>query len=461
MLICMATNSLFANNVTISDVALTNDSTITFKVSWDNSWRTNTAPNNHDAVWLFVKKRDCASLQWSHVNLKPTAASHNAVSPLEVYMDGRDGNVAGKGVFVRRAAAGSGNIAPTLVTLSFAGIGTGEYDFKVFGIEMVQIPQASFQLGDGVSAFTFRQGSAASAAPTNPFTVVSEAAITYGSGATNIHAITNSSYYPSSLPAAFPKGFKEIYCMKYEISQGQYVDFVNTLLSDQAAARQIVSAASRLNISGTWPVLVTTMPHRAMINLSWADLQAYLDWSALRPMTELEYEKICRGPVNAVQNEYPWGTSIITQAATLVNDGTATESVSDAITAGGGIANFGTAGVPGVMRVGFAAKPGTNRLTAGATYYGVMDMAGNAWEMVVHTTSTAGVAFTGNLGDGELALTPSPGVHNVAGWPANTGKGLRGGAFDTVNTTLRVSDRSSINVTSADRTINVGGRGVR
>ena len=459
--LCVSSFALFANNVAISDVSLTNDSTLTFKVRWDNSWRTTSAPNNHDAVWLFVKKRDCASLQWSHVNLKPTVASHSTADPLEIYIDGRDGVQNAKGVFVRRAAVGNGSIASTTVTLTMSGVGNGTYDFKVFGIEMVQIPQGGFQVGDGASAYTLRVGNGSNTVPTTPYNVTSEAAITYGTGAANIHSITNTSYYPQTMPANYPKGFKEIYCMKYEISQGQYVDFVYTLLSDQGTARQIISSASRLEITGTWPVLVASKPHRAMGNLSWADMLAYLDWSALRPMSEMEFEKICRGPVNAVQNEYPWGTSIITQGTTLATDGTASETVTNAITAGGGIANYGTGGVSGVLRVGFAAKPATNRLTSGASYYGVMEMAGNVWEMVVSNIESAGVAFTGALGDGEVALTPTPGVHNVIGWPANTGKGLRGGAFDSDANALRISDRSAITTIAAGRVINVGGRGVR
>ena len=42
--------------------------------------------------------------------------------------------------------------------------------------------------------------------------------------------------------------------------------------------------------------------------LSWMDLAAYLDWAALRPMTELEFEKICRGPNPPIAGEYVWGT---------------------------------------------------------------------------------------------------------------------------------------------------------
>lgn len=453
----------FSNNLIISGITLTNDSTITFEVSWENSWRTANAPNNHDAVWLFVKKRDCASLQWSHVNLSPTVANHSTNSPLEIYIDGRDGASAAKGVFVRRSAVGAGNVSGVSVSLRMQGVANGEYDFKVFGIEMVQIPQGAFQLGDGVSTGTFR-----TASTMIPFEITSEAGLTTGATLNRLYATAT---VPQNLPAGYPKGFREIYCMKYEISQGQYVDFVNTLLSDQAAARQIIVNVSRVTITGTWPVLVAAVPHRAMTHLAWPDFLSYLDWSALRPMTELEYEKIARGPLSPVAGEFSWGTNLITDANTLVSDGTATENSSSAITAGSGLANYGNTNVLGPIRCGFAAKPGTNRLQAGAGYYGVMELSGNVWEWVITTGNASGVAFGGNLGNGEISLSPTPGFADVTSWPSPqaaisggataVGAGIRGGSWQTPAANLRISDRANASYSTNSRNVTVGGRGVR
>ena len=102
--------SIMANNVQISSVTLTNDSTITFNISWENSWRVSVAPNNHDAVWIFIKRKDCASGQWSHVELSSTVTDHTTASPLEVYIDGRDAGLNALGLFLRRNADGTGNI---------------------------------------------------------------------------------------------------------------------------------------------------------------------------------------------------------------------------------------------------------------------------------------------------------------------------------------------------------------
>ena len=40
-----------------------------------------------------------------------------------------------------------------------------------------------------------------------------------------------------------------------------------------------------------------------------ADMLAYLDWSGLRPMSELEYEKACRTPSRVIPGEYAWNTT--------------------------------------------------------------------------------------------------------------------------------------------------------
>lgn len=456
---------LFGNNVQISNVSLTNDSTITFNISWENSWRVSVAPNNHDAVWLFLKRRDCASGQWSHVELSSTIANHSAASPLEIYIDGKDASGT-KGLFVRRSADGTGNITNTVVSLRMTALPVGQYDFRVFGIEMVQIPQDSFLLGDGnISTGSFKDGNSS-----NPYYVTSEDPIAVSSAAGNIYT-TSTSYRPVSMPATYPKGYAEVYCMKHEISQAQYVDFVNLLTSDQAASRQITGTANRLNITGTWPILIANAPHRPMNFLGWSDFLAYLDWSALRPMTDLEYEKICRGPVTPVAGEFAWGTSLITDANTLANDGTANEQSSNPITAGGGIANYNNNTILGPIRCGFAAKAATSRLTAGSTYYGVMEMSGNLWELVVTSRIAAAVTYTGNVGDGTVTVSPGAGFANQPSWPSASasvassssavGKGQRGGSWNEGTANLRISDRALIYSADGRRFNEYGGRGLR
>ncbi|MEZ4806293.1 MAG: hypothetical protein R2815_02305 [Flavobacteriales bacterium] len=82
------------------------------------------------------------------------------------------------------------------------------------------------------------------------------------------------------------------------------------------------------------------------------------------------------------------------------------------------------------MRVGiFAAHPSsTGRMTAGAGYFGAMELSGNVFEGVVSLATAAGRAFTGVHGNGEIATSGSA---NVSNWPTSTGAGWRGGSFYT------------------------------
>ncbi len=432
-----------ANNVQITNVSITG-TTLDFEVSWENSWRVNsTAPFNYDAVWVFVKFRDCAQLQWEHALID----SAGAASPLRA-----DTVNDAMGILVYRSADGVGNVGATDVSARLSNLPSGNLEFKVFGVEMVYVPQGSFILGDGLSAQTFRRGSVTA----TPYQVTSENAITFASSGGNLYATGNIS--TGTLPAAFPKGYDDFYCMKYEISQQQYAEFLNTLSSAQAASRYLVTTAGRYTLTGAWPVITTTAGNRAMNYMNYSDFYAYLDWSGLRPMTELEYEKACRGPAVQVPGEYAWGTTLITDANTPTNDGTATESVSNAIPAGSGIANYNNNFVIGVLRCGFNGSGASNRLTLGATYYGICEMSGNVRERLVYAGTNAGRVFVPNHGDGYLDPV---GTFTVAGWPANAGTGTRGGSYIDVAARLSISDRNIAVFNNNTRYAYMGGRGVR
>jgi formylglycine-generating enzyme required for sulfatase activity len=123
--------------------------------------------------------------------------------------------------------------------------------------------------------------------------------------------------------------------------------------------------------------------------LSWADLAAYLDWSCLRPMTELEFEKICRGTMARVAGEYPWGTtdlngyfstSIVAGTGFRANENIATIVNGRCMFSGQNVVATSTYGP---ARVGMFATSSSGRSSSGAAYYGVMDMSGNVWERKV------------------------------------------------------------------------------
>ena len=87
-----------------------------------------------------------------------------------------------------------------------------------------------------------------------------------------------------SLSASFPKGYAAFYGMKYEITQGQYADFLNTLSSGNAATRWYGSAvpASRYAITNVSGVYMSSLQYVACNFMNWSDVAVYLDWAGLR-----------------------------------------------------------------------------------------------------------------------------------------------------------------------------------
>ncbi|MEC4004734.1 SUMF1/EgtB/PvdO family nonheme iron enzyme [Flavobacterium sp. SUN052] len=461
-----------ANNVQITGTSVSG-SNITFNISWDNSWNASVAPNNWDAVWVFIKYQDCNTRLWAHAGLSTLASDHSTASPLQV-----DPVADGRGVFIRRSAVGGGSVASTSVTLKMT-IPAGTFNYKVFGIEMVNVPQNNFQIGDGTSASTFNSINITAATQSAGLT-----SATLGGAATNV-------------PATFPMGYNAFYCMKYEISQLQYVEYLNSLTYDQQAAHV---ANDPISAIGTY-AMFTGFNYRngiristpgnngaipavyacdatagvennsddgqgiAMNNLSWSDVAAYLDWAALRPMTEMEFEKVCRGTVNRVADEYPWGTiemnAIYSQLGGLINDYLANETWTPA-TNGTCAAGIGSgSGIYGPVKVGAFATGTSGRASAGASYYGAMELGGNVAERFITTSNASGTAFNGTLGDGTITAS---GMANQATWPDPTtavGVGFRGGDYVNVVARVKTSDRASITTVSAVRQYNFGGRGAR
>lgn len=387
----------------------------------------------------------------------------------------------GLGVFIHRSTAGSGDNQFNNVELRWNYAANGVIDdqvveVKVFASEMVYIPQSSFFVGSGGVPGTSNSNEYASltngswtSGNSIPFQINSESALTIGTGVGNLWATTGSPYITSAtLSASFPKGYQAFYCMKYEISQGQYRDFLNTLTraqqnlrfssttvgnyfgenpsittptnrngirlrsanSDQISPGVFVCDLTKASSGSTDVNLVDDGESIACNFLTWMDGAAYLDWAGLRPMTELEFEKATRGNQTPIPAEFAWGDADgfvnANPSALLLNVNTPTEQVLSQ----GSSPNFYNVlyqGNPSTsssnydhpLRVGiFSDEVNLRRQRAGASFYGLMEMSGNLREHVVNLADNAGLSFSGIHGNGMLLAN---GNADVDYWPGING----------------------------------------
>ena len=458
-------STLYANNVAVANVTITGQSTsaetckVQFDISWDNSWRNSV---NYDAVWVFIKYSTDSGSTWAHATLKtsgtnPAGFSQGTGTGLDLVVPSDK-----KGAFLQRTSNSSGSVDTDDIQFvwDWGTDGLSASDtarVKLFAFEMVYIPEGAFYAGSG-------------GAGANEFT---------STQITTADASASGGYPTGQTPpnASWPNGYSAFYLTKYELSQGIYVDFFNTLTSDQKTERDLTGnhatyggknsddAASRNTISWTsGDASAGTNQYVACNYIAWADLIAFADWAGLRPMTELEFEKAGRGTASVVADEYAWGSTTIKDSTTsgesLTDEGLINETGSDT---GNGLCNYDsdTSDDPdGPMRAGFAATSSTTRSRAGAGYYGNMELSGNLWERCVTISHATGRAFTGLHGNGAL---DSSGDADVANWPSTgaTGSGSRGGSWQDAATRVRTSDRDSASSVSADRGNTYGARCAR
>ncbi len=506
-----------ANNIQVTNPTLTGNTgtsvTIQFDLTWANSWRGG-GVNNWDAAWVFAKYRTIGGL-WVHVPLELNGYSNSGPTGSTAAVGLRTPGIPYDpvtnpvvGAFLYRAAAGSGTFSAIGQQLpwNYAAMGISFNDItqvQVFAIEMVYVPGGAFYVGSSGTENNSLTDGGWTSGPSIPFQFLTEGAVTFGPGLGNLSNV-GSSGVPVIIASAFPKGFNSFYGMKYEISQQGYVDFLNTLTYAQQTGRtenppnsaagtpglQFSGNGQRNGIDIQTPGISSTTPAVFACNLdgdavygeavdgkdiacnylSWGDVCAYLDWSGLRPMTELEFEKSCRGPLPPLANEFPWGTaSIATALYTLSNSGANNEGIATNYSTTAGNATYavtwGSQPGTGPVRAGIFAAHASNtgRVSAGAGYCGAMDLAGNNWEQVITIANPEGRAFTGTHGNGTLTTS---GAADQSTWPnVTTGLGstIRGGAWAelTGGNYLRTSQRLTTPSSQDNRFDQVGGRGVR
>ena len=491
-----------ANNISVSSVSLTARNKtadyvqVQFNLSWQNSFRVNTGPSNWDAAWVFIKFKVGVNGEWKHASVS-TTGGHSIPSGATASQADT------KGLFIYRDANGTGNLSLTGVQLRWNygtdGVGDEEKIYvKVFAVEMVLVPQGDFQVGSGgQNTGEFRRANDVSSSSTaTTFTITSSAPTFQGNNSSSSAANLSTRLgagndlstgtTTATLGAGYPTGYAAFYCMKYEISQGQYRDFLNTLTYTQQVTRTanapnsavrtgalISSGTARNGIEIKTTGTSSTIPAVYGCNLSnnntfdeaadgewiacnylsWGDIAAYLDWAALRPMTELEYEKACRGNLPPVVNEYAWGTASATSLSQLLNTSQTNEASN---TSGANLVSNNV--LSGPVKVGIFATGSSTRIQAGSGYYGIMELSGNVWEQTVPISTANARSFSNVMGDGTLA---TDGNAVVTTWPVSSDVGIRGGSYTSAGALNYVSDRTSISAGVTARNNNVGGRGVR
>ena len=339
---------------------------ITFDVSWSNSWHHGVF---HDAAWVFFKARADDKSAWQHVQLaadkvlNPTGyGQKKGGTPLEFLVpDGEDGFT---GLFVRRSADGCGGVAARKVTAVLelnTEHRTLNTQIRGFGVEMVYVPEGPFFVGLGAeepfpgggygfggmeqnwlyqytrrdgrdfdASFNYSRVGSVNAwvirAPDNrlPAYLVNGAGpIPTGRQKGSLWAVDIKPEDGGKIPAAFPNGYAAFYSMKYPwITQGQYADFLNTLTAAQAKpcywteghGMAVSGGGSAVKHLGKAPdrTYAATEPDGMCPWISWKDALTYAAWAGLRPMTELEFEKVVRGPESAAPNDATpsyWGVN--------------------------------------------------------------------------------------------------------------------------------------------------------
>jgi formylglycine-generating enzyme required for sulfatase activity len=474
-------NNLAIDNVRIIDQDETNDTiVIEFDIQWDNAWKDST---NNDAAWVWFKYNtdspNSTTTDYNHVTLNasgtnPTgfsdgtkqAASAFVAMDLIVPKDK-------KGLFIQPKSLDTGSVdfhdVQVVWDYGEDGVTDSEADntiteVHVMGLEMTYIPEGGFYAG-GFGGGTYGDlewGSLSS----SPGYIGSEAALEFSNdeyeawyynttpGDSNDDA--NGTIFTVS--ENFPKGFNAFYMMKYELSQGMWRDFFNLL---SRGAQNIHSDSSLTGNDKNDYIMVSegqpTVSYRqtikppleatasnakyivgcdldddnvvnesddgewlAMNHIHWPDAAAFLDWSALRPMTELEYVKAAQGPIYPISSAYaPCNdTNTPYDVDAISNNGTNSE-VRDSYSSGCS-ANLNWDGeVTGPMRNGFAATSSTvGRIVTGAGYYGNMELLGNVYEFAVTLGNSHGRGFAGTHGDGQLTTNSiNEGSATNPDWP--------------------------------------------
>ena len=430
ILICLAgIVPLSASNLIIEHVRAVNRTdvlatplSVICDISWENSWHHD---KNHDAVWIFIKFsgpwNSHAKLMQSGHRVLQNRSGDVSTPSIEVSKDGL-------GFFIYPKNHYRGKVDYKLqILLDTAGIkinGNRLKGLSVHGIEMVYIPEGPFTIGSpdeaAISRAAFYKSDEAGK-PNGLLKIQSEKAIPVGARHNALYYWSKNPLYNGDqlgpIPASFPKGYEAFYLMKYELTQGQYAAFLNQIPTGWTYQLSPIGGKDYYKKRGGIHLIegkyVADNPHRPMNFISFTDGLAYTDWAALRPITELEYEKAARGPSEPIPAEFVWGTNTYEELERYVG---ADAEIS--------------------LTNGYQESDlqDDTRAILGASYYWVMDLSGSLWEKVITVGNPIGRSFSGSHGDGKLAF----GAATNEDWPKSDdevgGFGYRGGGYYEIGT---------------------------
>lgn len=452
LIICCSMPAVFANNISVTNVSLSgqNKSThtviINFDVAWENSWRTSTNESNYDGAWVFIKFRKNGTSDWRHCHINPSGFIANPSATMLVPP------ADSMGAFIYHATDFIGNVNYTgnHLVWNYAADGVADnntVEINVFAVEMVYVPTGDYYLGSGgTETNCFRKGN--TTVPGEPYQVTNAGVISIGNTGNDLNF--TGAVVGTVIPGTFPNAYNAFWIMKYECSQQQYADFLNHIELAQATALK----TSGTNIFGNsiWPGFQPAVADRAYNYTSISENNALADWAGLRPLSEMEFEKACRGiNIAPVANEYAWGNTNIIQLTTVINGDQPDESVGLPSNANAVYCNSnGACPITRPVRVGLFARPASSgvstRERSGATYYGVMNMSDNLYEFTINCGSNQGQSVNAAVhGNGYLQAS---GFTDISSWQPSAAFGVRGGRFSGDAGSLgelRVSERGNAN----------------
>jgi hypothetical protein len=293
------------------------------------------------------------------------------------------------GAFVYRSATGTGTFSSTSMQLQWnyglSGLtSVSGLEIRVFAVEMVYVPEGDFNVAKKFHTGGGYWGNQKSFnAPGDNFIIINDRlspTLSYDNGLislrikgdtgidTNNDGVVDNTIYPT--------GYKAFYSYKYEMTEQQYADFLNTLKSTQITTLGIAGTS----ITFTNGQYFSSTPNKACGNSNLIQLFSFADWSGLRPMTILEFNKIAYAQFKPIESS--------------INAGILTSS-----------------SYTGSYRTGPLGDVG---VIMGNSYYGIMDIIGNAIEPVITMNSYFYSIINGN---GNLNID---GTSDISSWDNST-----------------------------------------